>query len=426
MSRLQKIQDQLLKLRLKHIPFAESAVSMKKQLHEVFTGRNAELDMVLPLFLNPNTSPNVMICGWWGIGKTAFIYELLSELREQPKTLTAYINLATDYDLATAAFFALASAQADQKYVQHLLAQLGIPIDSTFPKDEVGINTPIISFKRGQERIMPEEPHIYSLSFISLLEQTFKHYDKVVIAIDDLDKQDPSRFRELLLKDQALLKSEAHFIMTGYPTSQMRDLDLNSLGIYDRPIELEALSADTMIEMLVNYLQSARPDPDTKYALDDPRAVFPFTLETARELCRRTQGVPRWLNRMGIAILQHALQGGHAEITPAVLEAGIIEADRLVRTQDLSPQHLFILQLALRDGLLSEENIAFEDLQRQGFKSFHEILPLIQDLIQQDLLRRLPSDKAEAFGPTPLILPRTVDPNSPIPDELTYTQEDGQ
>jgi hypothetical protein len=45
----------------------------------------------------------------------------------------------------------------------------------------------------------------------------------VVIAIDDLDKQDPAYARQLLLDAQGLLKGRAWFLLTGHPSGITRD-----------------------------------------------------------------------------------------------------------------------------------------------------------------------------------------------------------
>ena len=94
---------------LREIPFLESASALEKsQLHEVFTGREKELREVLSLFKGRERK-RILVYGWIGIGKTAFILEVLDVLQRKSKnTLVAFINLPPEMDLATAALVALA------------------------------------------------------------------------------------------------------------------------------------------------------------------------------------------------------------------------------------------------------------------------------------------------------------------------------
>jgi len=70
---------------LEEIPFTESASSLGlSQLREVFTGRTQELREVLTLFQGRERK-RILVYGWVGIGKTAFILEVLSVLQRKAK-----------------------------------------------------------------------------------------------------------------------------------------------------------------------------------------------------------------------------------------------------------------------------------------------------------------------------------------------------
>ena len=108
MSEADRIWDELdstyAHWRLNEIPFSESASILRQsQLREVFTGRERELREVLNLFRGRERK-RILVYGWVGIGKTAFILEVLDVLRRRAKnTLTAYISLPPETNLATAA-----------------------------------------------------------------------------------------------------------------------------------------------------------------------------------------------------------------------------------------------------------------------------------------------------------------------------------
>jgi len=104
---------------LAEIPFSESASSLSRsQLRDVFTGRTQELREVLALFQGRERK-RLLVYGWVGIGKTAFILEVLGVVRRKAKdTLATYISLPPGTDLATAALIALAREMEDDEWAQ--------------------------------------------------------------------------------------------------------------------------------------------------------------------------------------------------------------------------------------------------------------------------------------------------------------------
>jgi hypothetical protein len=90
------------RLGLKEIPFTESPIALNcETLGRVFTGREGKLEKVFNLFQGRDRR-RILVYGRIGIGKSAFLLEVLSVLRrKRPKMLTAYISLPLDLDLAT-------------------------------------------------------------------------------------------------------------------------------------------------------------------------------------------------------------------------------------------------------------------------------------------------------------------------------------
>ena len=390
------------------IPFSESASTIvQAKIQEVFTGRTKELREVLPL-LRGRERKRFLVYGWMGIGKTAFILEILGILQRKTKnTITAYISLPQGMDLATAALIALAREMEDDEWAQQQLNQMGLRPQKALRKMKIkgkgGL--PIAGVEVEEEVVAIQKPQFPSLSFEDLLQRALEKSDRVVIAIDDLDKQDPARIRQLLLDAQGILKSGAWFIFTGHPSGLTRDIVIGERGLFDLALELKEMDIDTTYEMLVKYLNSARPK-ESQLALDEPQAVAPFTPETARLLCERSGGVPRMLNRLGSYVLLKAAKLGADTITPEILQQGFAYADQQVRGQSgLTPQDFIILELVLEKGILSDANVTVDDLQRIKVNTFSEILPILDKLVQQDLLRRLPSDRTAEYAATPLLLP---------------------
>jgi hypothetical protein len=410
MSEADRIYDELSRTLsrwgLAEIPFSESASTLRgAQLRDVFTGRSTELREALALF-HGRERKRLLVYGWVGIGKTAFILELLSVLRRKAKdTLTTYIQLPPTTDLATAALIALAREMEDDEWAQHQLNQMGLR-PKKHPVKKKGTAKAGISstgIETEEETVPVNLPKFPSLSFEDLLERALKKYSRVVVAIDDLDKQDPARVRELLRNAQGMLKGDAWFILSGHPSGLTRDILTRELGLFDLAIELKPLDQPTMHRMLVNYLNSARPK-NVRLELDDPKAVQPFTPRTANQLCERSEGVPRWLNRLGSSVMLKAIEIKAETITPKVLQSGLEYANKQLRGQSgLTPQDYYVLDLVLEKGTLSDETISLKDLERVRAEEFSEILPILEKLVQLDLVRRLPSERAAEYTPTPLI-----------------------
>ncbi len=391
---------------LRDIPFTESASSLRQsQLAQVFTGRESELREVLNLFRGRDRR-RVLVYGWFGIGKTAFLLEVLGVLRRKAKgTLAAWVSLPQGTDLATAALVALAREMPDDEWAQEQLNLMGLRPRKPARKRREKIKAGISGFggETEDETIPAGRPQFAALSFEDLLARARAKHERVVIALDDLDKQDPARVRELLRDAQGVLKGDAWFMLTGHPSGLTRDLLTRDLGLFDLAVELKPLDPPTVHRLLVNYLNSARP-ANARRDPDDSRAVYPFTAEAAQQLCARSEGVPRWINRLASYALLRAAKLQADLITTDVLEQGLAYADQQLRGQaSLTAEDYYILELVLEKGILSDESLTLHDLERVQMHEFSEILPRLEKLVQLDLVRRLPSERAATYKPSPLL-----------------------
>lgn len=386
-------------------PFTESASSLGDlKLQKVFTGREDELKEVFTLF-HGGERKRILVYGRVGIGKTAFIRQVLSYLRtkEEKDTLVAYITLPPNTDLATASFIALAREMKDDNWAQKQLNLLGLC--STIPpvqkRGKVKAGIPSVFEVEAEETSEPvPSPRFPALSFEDLLERALKKYKRVVIGIDDLDKQDPARVRELLRNDQGLLKSGAWFMLSGHPSGLTRDLVTSEMGLFDYKIELRKLNNEETKKMLINYLNSVRIQ---EIPHNDPEAVKPFTPETARNMCERSHGIPRWLNRFGNGILIKAITIGAEIITDEVLQQGVISIEKQLRGQQgLTPEDLYILDFVIERGGI-DDAIELEELKKVKAETLSEILPILDKLVQYDLLQKVPSERVARYEPSPFL-----------------------
>lgn len=285
------------KLGLTQSPFTESPIepqskTQSKTLDLIFTGRETELRQVFGLFQSRERR-RVLISGRIGIGKSTFLHEVLSVLsRTRKQMLTVYTSLPANQDLATTALIALAQAMPNDEWAQQQLHQMGIPIDSKLKERTTKAGMKLIAEAELSEKDLPfiKSQHP-TVSLNKLIDRAQKIYgDGVVIAIDDLDKQDPSTVRKLMHEAQGMLKGRAWFLLTGHPMTG--DLLTSERGLFDLPLELEELDQPTTYQMLINYLNSVRIKNNCKDPID-PRSVLPFLPETAKKFCEVSLGKPR-------------------------------------------------------------------------------------------------------------------------------------
>jgi hypothetical protein len=291
------------RLGLKNFPFTESLID-RNRLHHIFTGREEELSEVFNQFQSPERR-RILVYGRIGIGKSAFLLEVLSVLiRRCPKMLITGTSLPSDLDLATTALIALAKAMPDDDWAQRQLYQMGIPTAKPLKErgSKVGTSAGILS--EISEKDLPiTKPQYPSVSLDTLLERALKKYSQgVVIAIDDLDKQSPSYIRQLMHDAQGVLKGRAWFFLTGHPIGMTGDLLTSERGLFDLKLELKELEPAKTYEMLIKYLNSVRINNNCTDPTD-PRSVMPFLPETATRFCQVSRGKPRLFNRLGNIVL---------------------------------------------------------------------------------------------------------------------------
>ncbi len=194
-ERFQQARRNIQNLGLRKIPFTESPLD--QAIDDIFTGRGKELDQVFNLFQGKERR-RILVYGRIGIGKSAFLLEILSILRlELPNMLTTYISLPPELDLATTALIALAKAMPDDDWAQRQLHQMGIPTAKEIKErtSEAGANM-VFSGKFSEKDVSATKAQYPSVSLEILLDRALEKYsDGVLIAIDDLDKQNPRRVR---------------------------------------------------------------------------------------------------------------------------------------------------------------------------------------------------------------------------------------
>ncbi|MFP5275135.1 hypothetical protein [Coleofasciculus sp.] len=307
-------------------------------------------------------------------------------------------------ELGPTALIALAQEMTDDEWAQSQLYQMGIPTEKVLKerRSEVGGSIGIAG-KIGEKDLPITKPQYPTVSLNTLLNRAQKKYPEgVVIAIDDLDKQNPHRVRQLMHDAQGTLKGPAWFLLTGHPMGLMGDLLTSERGLFDLQLKLEEMDQETTYQMLINYLSSARIK---NYSTDanDPRSVLPFLPDTAKHFCQVSLGKPRLFNRLGSTVLSTAANLQVDKITPDVLDKGLKAAEPTLRQQAaLNVQEERVRALLQQRGSLSDETITIDDLEQLGFRSFSQILPYLERLEEADLAHQINQDDTKTFAPIPL------------------------
>jgi hypothetical protein len=271
----QELEDQDRAWGINGNPFIEASIDIE-QLRKVYTGRDSEIKTAVQQLRSVNRS-RILVYGDIGIGKTAFITIILDLFeRKDPSTLTAQISLPAKTELATAALIALAAKMSNDEDAKKILNQLGLLSESSYQKGSktFKIGTNFLGMEGKTEDTPQNQIQFADLAFNGLLDRALQNHDRVIIAIDDLDKQDPATVKELLLNAQGMLKGRASFILTGHPSGLTQEILLSNRGLFDRTQQLTAIDFDTTKLMLLKYLNSVRQQPKD---INDPDAFAPFT-----------------------------------------------------------------------------------------------------------------------------------------------------
>jgi hypothetical protein len=215
---------------------------------------------------------------------------------------------------------------------------------------------------------------------------------------------------------QGLLKGRASFILTGHPSGLTEEILLSQRGLFDLSQELLSLDFDTTKLMLLNYLNSVRPENNQIKDITIPKAFHPLTAAAADLLCTKSTGVPRVLNRFGTYILDEATQQNASSIDEKLPQEGIDRAKREFRDQaNLSPREVILLDTISSQGLISDASLSFEELQQLQTRSFAELLPILEELERRDLIQKIPNDGTTTYKVSPLLpgRPESERPTTP-------------
>jgi len=369
-----------------------------ERLARLFTGRREEIDrVILPLL----DGRNVLVRGMWGVGKTTFILQTLHELSYQAgllkeRLLPIYIDNFKGGTLAEfhrLVLFALATALADKDEEARTIleAMRGISIShkrtrAIKGKFEVNLFTVAslggeAGMEAGTERQVTLDNPEYWIE--ELLKRAHKRFQHVVIAIDDLDKTDPHPDKFLQVRTMfdgalPLLRSDkCAFILTGRTLTVAQDIYGAILGIFHRQLQLPVLKPEELREIAIKTLDLAR--------LEERPDAYPFSDEAIAEIAARSYGIPRQFNLNCADVLEAAVRLGYETLDADAFARCFADVQATI-SADVEAQVRQLLYIAQKHGGFSQDNR--KALDELGWGDFVEVLPLLDYLVQRDLMIR--------------------------------------
>lgn len=369
-----------------------------KRLARLFTGRRNELDrVILPLL----DGRNVLVRGMWGVGKTTFILQTLHELSYQAslleeRLLPIYVDNFKGGTLAEfhrLILFALATALADKDEEARAILETmrGVSVSHKRTKAIQGkfeLNLFTVASLGGEagletgteRRIGLDNPEYWVEEFLKRAHKRFQH---VVIAVDDLDKTDPHPDKFLQVRTMfdgalPLLRSDkCAFILTGRTLTVAQDIYGAILGIFHRQLQLPVMKPEELREIAIKTLNLARweerPDP------------YPFSDEAIAEIAAKSYGIPRQFNLNCADVLEAAVRLGYETLDAEAFAHCFADVQATI-SADVEAQVRQLLYIAQKHGGFSQDNR--KALDELGWGDFLEVLPLLDYLVQRDLMIR--------------------------------------
>jgi len=398
---IERRQKRLREWGLKKNPFSIRPPALQL-LNEIFTNREKEMRSIIPtLYELPR---NALVYGAYGIGKTTFVIETLRELSTLSKVLVAYAPLSGESpeDFERTVLLALANSlrEKDKEAEKLLQALIGTEKSRIISKQFLGGvegKLAVLDIKGGGTISISdtETKKIEGVRFYiqELLNKANKKYDRVIIAVDEIDKKEPDKAREIIVQCRDILHFDCSFILTGRLIGVPMDIHSSAFGAFDEKIWLEPLNDNDMRQIVINYLNSQRYKKfvDTK----------PFTDEAVQIIIEKSRGIPRVLNLTCFVLLNTAIELGVDKIDKDNLPK-CLEIVSRKKYGDISPHIRYLIDIISKYGMISEE-VPDELLREMGVRTFTELFPVLEALVRDDIIIKLENAKGMRYFLTPII-----------------------
>jgi hypothetical protein len=363
---------------IKEIPFPDVPPYDAARVAHFFVGRDAEYQVARNRLYR---GENILLRGTWGIGKTAFILSSLHRLQQEAKGQQKRLRGVHIRDFR--------GGKASELYA-NMSAGLKRTAGRGWPNwlrwmrpSEVGIN--VLAFEATWGVGKSEETRVVQ-ELYDLFERARRKGQKLVIAIDDLDKTGTGQADiTAMLRDalNVLRDERCAFILTGRAITRMDDMEISHLGIVSEIISLKPLSGDELYQAAVCQLNLVRCD-----GRDD---VFPFEDDVIKEIAKKSAGIPRVFYRLCKRTLDSAAARSYKSINMSAFNIcyGDFQDDISI---SVPPEVKRILYYALqRNGFVisSKDETLDEVLPLVGASTVYDLVPHLDALVKADYMVRV-------------------------------------
>jgi Cdc6-like AAA superfamily ATPase len=377
------------------------------ELIRVFVNRNKEMQRAI---LTLHEGENVLVRGMTGIGKTAFIMATLYQMEAQAKEIDSNIlpihirqfTGGTREDLYKIILYALAKRlSSENDRAGQILRLLTGEEMSKGGSGSIkgGIEVQIPQFLKASigSDVGESETSKFSVGnyehFVGeLLEEACKDYQRIIIAIDDLERSpNQGTIKSMLESSLDLIRdNRCGFVLTGRTLTILEDVYATGLDIFNETIPLKPLSAEELRSITSRTLNLVRNKPQ-----DDD--VSPFTDEVINIVASKSSGIPRQFILICGRVLKIAVENGAESLNGEVFKRSFEQLQEEIAQQEVLPDIRRILYLGLQKGgfSISKDADLDEVFDIIGVSTLKQFVDFADTLVQQDLLQRFADERGE-------------------------------
>jgi hypothetical protein len=307
-------------------------------IDRIFVGRQQEMYRAASAFLG--LPRNIIVRGGYGMGKTTFVKKLLRELAatETTRFLVAYQPLVGDrpIDFQHAVLKALAASLRDSHVEACTL------YESLFRNERY------------------DHPDLHIRSLIELANQA---HDRIVVAIDELEKRPNRVIQEIIVQCRPILDLPCSFVIPSRLLDAMSHVDTSAFGAFMDAIDLEPFDRSGSREILQRTLRLSR-------LRDEESSPFhPFAEPVVERLIADAQGIPRVIHALGFSLLETTLESvllaGEQAITIGLdrYEASLLRSGAMAYAGTEQRAREVLLTIYRHGGYIDQLNLAeyFDD-----------------------------------------------------------------
>lgn len=388
-------------------PFRGVPSSDINELIRVFVNRDKEMQRAI---LTLHEGENVLVRGMTGIGKTAFIMATLHQMEMQANEIDSSIlpihirqfTGGTRDDLYKIVLYALAKRLSleNDRAGEILRSLTGEEIsrgESNTIKGGIEVQIPqflkaSIGSDVGESESLKFNISNYEHFVGELLDEACQDYQRIVIAIDDLERSpNQGNIKSMLESSLDLIRdNRCAFILTGRTLTILEDVYATGLDIFNETIPLKPLSVEELRLITSRTLNLVRDEPQEN-------DVSPFTDEVINIIASKSSGIPRQFILICGRVLKIAVENGDESLTGEVFKRSFEQLQEEIAQQEVLPDIRRILYLGLQKGgfSISKDADLDEVFNIIGVSTLKQFIDFADTLVQQDLLQRCADERGE-------------------------------